>query len=142
MSSSLESKEVSRGSLSGEARAPVGLHSCAWEEYLSEALAASGIEVALDAGANLGQHGALLRSEVAFHGRIVSLEPLPGEHQEAQRHYEGAADLHATMRFLNEHGLDLPYLSPLSIDHGLLQVLEYDALFVNRQQGRRLLPHQ
>ncbi len=236
-----------------------GLHSFAWNEYLREALAAYGIGVVLDAGANLGQYGELLRSEVAFHGRIVSFEPLPGAHRQlaskasedshwethqcalgsedgelelnesvgsdfssfretnseatrifgervkvAQRHrvpvrtlgglwqdlglptdagfgdrillkmdtqgwdievmkglgaamssvtliqtevaaaplYEGAVDLPETVRYLNDRGFDLLYLSPVSIDHGLLQVLEYDALFVNRQQARRLVQPQ
>ncbi|OYU00140.1 MAG: hypothetical protein CFE40_02165 [Burkholderiales bacterium PBB1] len=236
-----------------------GLHSYAWKEYLREALAAYGIGVVLDAGANLGQYGELLRSEIGFRGRIVSFEPLPGAHQElaskasedshweahqcalgsedgelelnesvgsdfssfretnseatrifgdrvqmAQRHrvsvrtlgglwqelglpteagvgdrillkmdtqgwdievmkglgaamssvtliqtevaaaplYEGAADLPETVRYLNDRGFDLLYLSPLSIDHGLLQVLEYDAVFVNRHQARRLVQPQ
>lgn len=141
MSSILNSKEVSRGSPSGKARAPARLHSYAWEEYLCEALAVCGIEVALDAGANLGTHQEAQRHRVPVR-TLVELGQEWGLTTNTGEVMKGAADLPETMRFLNEHGFDLLYLSPLSIDHGLLQVLEYDALFVNRQQARRLVPHQ
>lgn len=229
-----------------------GLQNHVWKAYLGEVLAAYGIEVALDVGANTGQYGGVLRDEAGFRGRIVSFEPLPGVFQQlasraredarwevrpcalgsqngelelnesvgsdfssfretnaeatrafgdrvnvVQRHrvpvrrldglwqelglkaspdvgervllkmdtqgwdievleglgerisavtliqteiaaaplYDGAAALPEAVRYLNERGFDLLYLSPVNIDHGRLQVLEYDAVFVNRREA-------
>ncbi len=136
MSSSLNSKEASRGSPSGKARAPAGLHSCAWKEHLREALAIYGIEVALAAGANLGTHQEAQRHRVPVR-TLVELWQELGLTTNTGEVMKGKDAAMSSVTLIQAEVA----AAPLSIDHGLLQVLEYDALFVNRQQARRLVPH-
>jgi|GEM_PF-6417389 hypothetical protein len=136
MSSSLNSKEASRGSPSGKARAPAGLHSCAWKEHLREALAIYGIEVALAAGANLGTHQEAQRHRVPVR-TLVELWQEWGLTTNTGEVMKGKDAAMSSVTLIQAEVA----AAPLSIDHGLLQVLEYDALFVNRQQARRLVPH-
>ncbi len=136
MSSSLNSKEASRGSPSGKARAPAGLHSCAWKEHLREALAIYGIEVALAAGANLGTHQEGQRHRVPVR-TLVELWQELGLTTNTGEVMKGKDAAMSSVTLIQAEVA----AAPLSIDHGLLQVLEYDALFVNRQQARRLVPH-
>ena len=137
MSSSLNSKKASRGSPSGTARARAALHSCAWEEYLREALAVYGIEVTLDAGANLGTHQEAWRHRVP----VRTLVELWQEWCLTTNTGEVTKGKDSAMSSVTLIRAEVA-VAPLSIDHGLLQVLEYDALFVNRKQARRLVPHQ
>jgi hypothetical protein len=137
MSSSLNSKEASRGSPSGTARARATLHSCAWEEYLREVLAVYGIEVALAAGANLSAHQEAERHRCSVR-TLVGLWQEWGLTTNTGEVTKGKDSAMSSVTLIRAEVA----VAPLSIDHGLLQVLEYDALFVNRQQARRLVPHQ
>ncbi len=137
MSNSLNLKEVLRGNPSGKVRAPAGLHSRAWKEHRREALAVYGIEVTLDAGANLGTHQEARRHRVP----VRTLVELWQEWGLTTNTGEVMMGIGAAMSSVTLIRAEVA-VAPLSIDHGLLQVLEYDALFVNRQQARRLVPHQ
>lgn len=53
--------------------------------------------------------------------------------------YEGVPGLPETMQYLHDRGFDLLFMSPVSIEHGRLQVMEYDAVFINRRSMARAI---